>query len=277
MSVTNSTEGVHFFDLTNVLKDSVVRLKFVRETCASRLPPPMESGSVAVVDGGDNCLIRDGKFLAYQHVRSENILITPFSVQNVPPPISSYFIKLGQSNQEASGGLPITNTPTHITLSHCADLLAILYNDGVVEVWNLGTNLTPPHSHKGKREEYKVARPTNIWRRPLAEDVTGRLSPRQVVLFRRNITITVNEDWGLAILSTLTEGTIIKDVILLYFSDGERFTVALQTCGSGSLIAAPVGVWFEDFEGGFHEGMALFKAIPLTRGLILTCGLNLIS
>ena len=170
--------------------------------------------------------------------------------------MSSYCIKLAQGNREASVGLPVTNTPTHIMLSHCADLLAVLSNDGVVEVWSLGTNLTPPHLHMGKREDYKVAHPAQIWRRPLAEDIAGRLAPRQVVLFHRNITDTVHKDWGVAILSTLAEGPSIKDVIILNFPDGEMLTVALQTCGSGRLIAAPVGVWFEDLEGLLHEGMA---------------------
>ncbi|KAF8340348.1 IKI3 family-domain-containing protein [Cantharellus anzutake] len=215
-----------------ISSDIVVRLKLAWETCASRLPPPVETGSVAVIDGG-------------------NILITPFSTQNVPPPMSSYRIEVTHPAK-----LPFTTAPTHIALSHSADLLAVLHHDGGIGVWNLRTNLTPPHMHKGNRKDYNVANPIQLWERTGTEDIRGSSSSRQIALYHRETASAVDESWG--------------DVIHLYLPGGQATTIVLQTFGSGCLVVAPVGIWFENVEGVLHE-------VDVENGVLLSSSKRLAS
>ncbi|WWC91266.1 uncharacterized protein L201_006209 [Kwoniella dendrophila CBS 6074] len=100
---------------------------FVWDTYTARLPMPQDTASVAVVDG-------------------QKLLITPFRTQNTPPPMSSYHLDL-------------PSVPVHVSLSDITDSLALLFSDGLVQVWDLSTRLPDPKSGSRLRGGGKVAEP----------------------------------------------------------------------------------------------------------------------
>ncbi|KIK96350.1 hypothetical protein PAXRUDRAFT_138652 [Paxillus rubicundulus Ve08.2h10] len=113
---------------------------FTWETCAGA----NATGTVGVVDG-------------------DQLLLTPFRTQIVPPPMSSYQLKttlstiaadsLGPSSSRTFS--PHTWTPVHVSLSPTGDLLATIWQQGYVAVWSLNTRIGPS---KGK-----VMDPLPIW------------------------------------------------------------------------------------------------------------------
>ncbi|KAJ7133724.1 pol II transcription elongation factor [Mycena crocata] len=96
----------------------IIQRTYGWETCASFTRPPNDSGTVAVLDGS-------------------KILLTPFRAQNVPPPMSSYQLAL-------SSAQPLSvRTPIHASLSPSMDTLALVWEFGYLELWDLRTRLTP--------------------------------------------------------------------------------------------------------------------------------------
>ncbi|KAI0253762.1 IKI3 family-domain-containing protein [Lactifluus subvellereus] len=89
------------------------------ETCAATARFPNDTGTVAVVDGS-------------------SILLTPFRMQNVPPPMSSHRLTLRPS---PSAPFRTLSTPCHLAFSPTEDTLALLWETGYVELWNLHTRL----------------------------------------------------------------------------------------------------------------------------------------
>ncbi|KAK8843352.1 hypothetical protein IAR55_007009 [Kwoniella newhampshirensis] len=111
-----------------IIGERFVQLRtFVWDTYSARLPMPHDTASVAVVDGN-------------------RLLITPFRTQNTPPPMSSYHLSL-------------PSTPVHVSLSHTEDSAALLFSDGLVQVWDLNTRLPDPKSGSRLRGGGKVAEP----------------------------------------------------------------------------------------------------------------------
>ncbi|KAJ7072902.1 pol II transcription elongation factor [Mycena amicta] len=96
----------------------ILQRTFILETCASLTKPPNDSGTVAVLDGA-------------------KILLTPFRSQNVPPPMSSFQLALTQVTPSS------TRTPVHMTLSSVTETLALLWESGHIELWDLRTRITP--------------------------------------------------------------------------------------------------------------------------------------
>jgi elongator complex protein 1 len=89
------------------------------ETCAATAKAPNDTGTVAVVDGS-------------------SVLLTPFRMQNVPPPMSSHQLTLRPSPSAPHRTL---STPSHLAFSSSEDILAVLWETGYVELWNLRTRL----------------------------------------------------------------------------------------------------------------------------------------
>lgn len=98
----------------------LIQRKYAWDTFVSRSQPPNDSGTVAVLDGS-------------------TILLTPFRVQNVPPPMSSYQLVLA-SPPSASDFINM-KTPIHISLSSQDDILAVLWESGYLELWSLNTRI----------------------------------------------------------------------------------------------------------------------------------------
>ena len=70
------------------------------------------------------------------------LLLTPFRLQNVPPPMSSHQLAV---SPEFSRPLsePMARTPVHVTFSPENDDLAILWESGYFEIWTLHMRLVP--------------------------------------------------------------------------------------------------------------------------------------
>ncbi|KAJ7496599.1 pol II transcription elongation factor [Mycena latifolia] len=93
---------------------TIIRRTYAWETCVSSTRPPNDSGTVAVLDGS-------------------KILLTPFRIQNVPPPMSSHQLALS----------PPRPPPVHAALSPSTDMLALLWESGLLEMSALHTRLSP--------------------------------------------------------------------------------------------------------------------------------------
>ncbi|KAG1738258.1 pol II transcription elongation factor [Suillus lakei] len=100
----------------------IIQQDYAWETCAGA----NSTGCVGVIDG-------------------QKILLTPFRMQNIPPPMSSHQL-LANTPTDAdasSGGLFLSQVPPHISLSQSHDLLAAVWQQGHVMVWALQTRITP--------------------------------------------------------------------------------------------------------------------------------------
>lgn len=100
-------------------KTEIISHSYRWETCAATARAPNDTGTVAVVDGS-------------------SILLTPFRMQNVPPPMSSHRLTLCPSPSAPQRTL---STPSHLSFSSSEDILAVLWETGYVELWNLCTRL----------------------------------------------------------------------------------------------------------------------------------------
>ncbi|KAF9463531.1 pol II transcription elongation factor [Collybia nuda] len=111
----------------------IIRRTYEWDVFASISQPPIDSGAVAVLDGS-------------------NILLTPFRVQNIPPPMSSCKLTLTSRESTTSKRL---GTPIHASFSSTSDLLAILWESGRAELWSLHTRLQVGRG--------KVMGPSMVW------------------------------------------------------------------------------------------------------------------
>ncbi|KAK0226513.1 pol II transcription elongation factor [Armillaria fumosa] len=142
-------------------KSQVIRRTYAWITSSSPTAPPLDTGSVAVIDGSD-------------------ILLTPFRTQNVPPPMSSYQLAVLPEPSQVS------RIPVHVCFSHSSDLLAVLWETGYVKVWNLSTRLTPGRG--------KVMDPKKVISRTSPSAYPG--SYRQVILRSDGSLLLLGSDNG---------------------------------------------------------------------------------
>ncbi|CAE6434599.1 unnamed protein product [Rhizoctonia solani] len=134
---------------THLVEDRAI----VWETCASSSVSADSSGCVAVVDGS-------------------SILLTPFKLQNVPPPMSSFKIDLNS-----------TVTPSHLAFSADSRSLAMVLPDGLVQVWDLVIRT----GTKGK-----IAEPKVTWEGSLAngrDRIDDLICPRQIALSGSSVVV----------------------------------------------------------------------------------------
>ncbi|KAI0629477.1 IkappaB kinase complex IKAP component [Trametes polyzona] len=119
---------------------TVIQRTYSWDTYASPSQPPVDSGSVAVVDG-------------------TNILLTPFRTQNVPPPMASHTLPLQLASELQPARPKRTPVPVHAAFAAHRDLLAVLWEPGLLQVYDLKTRLGPGRG--------QVMDPTLVWSGPL--------------------------------------------------------------------------------------------------------------
>ncbi|KAF8627641.1 hypothetical protein AX15_004335 [Amanita polypyramis BW_CC] len=132
-SVTWHPENPYLLILTT--NTSIIIRIYGWDMFVSHTQPPIDSGTVAVFDGA-------------------NVFLTPFRTQNVPPPMSSYQLSLDPD----LSAVPIpckSRIPVHASFSPDADLLAVLWECGYIEYWDLRTRLGPGSG--------KVMDPIKVW------------------------------------------------------------------------------------------------------------------
>ncbi|KAF8058697.1 pol II transcription elongation factor [Lyophyllum atratum] len=140
--------------LTLTTRTGLFQRTYAWETFTSPSKPPVDSGAVAVIDG-------------------TSILLTPFRVQNVPPPMSSAQISL--SGPQPPSDQPL-RTPIYASFSSL-DTLAVLWESGYAELWSLQTRL------EGGRG--KVMDPKRTWSGSVGDDTKNA---RQILLPRSDST-----------------------------------------------------------------------------------------
>ncbi|KAG8738161.1 hypothetical protein FRC10_007220 [Ceratobasidium sp. 414] len=134
--------------------DSIEDRTFMWDTCASTSHSDESPGTVAVVDG-------------------DTILVTPFKLQNVPPPMASFKLSLSTISSAPS------SPPVHLAFSPDSRLLGLLFPNQQIQVWDLGLRTGP----KGK-----IADPRIIWSAPAIvqpstqEGGPSLIRPRQIAL-----------------------------------------------------------------------------------------------
>ncbi|TFK65584.1 IkappaB kinase complex, IKAP component [Pluteus cervinus] len=154
-SLTWHPEQVLVLRLTTT--SQIITRAYKWETYASLAAPPTDSGSVAVIDGA-------------------HLLFTPFRLQNIPPPMSSSKITLfgntlpnptpqvSESDLSANDGP--WRLPIHLAFSAVKDFIAVLWERGQLEIWDLKTRV-------GTGPRGKVMDPTLVARGSVFVDGSG--------------------------------------------------------------------------------------------------------
>ncbi|CAE7213541.1 unnamed protein product [Rhizoctonia solani] len=127
------------------------------ETYASRSTSLESPGCVAVVDGS-------------------SVLLTPFKLQNVPPPMSSFKIDLSPNA-----------TPVHLAFSPDSRSLALVHSNSI-QLWELAIRI----GTKGK-----IASPKLSWEHSFASGhnrASDLVCPRQIALLEDSI-LVLGSDW----------------------------------------------------------------------------------
>ncbi|KAH7910038.1 pol II transcription elongation factor [Hygrophoropsis aurantiaca] len=141
--------------------NQVIQRTYAWETCAGA----DDTGCVGVVDG-------------------DNVLLTLFRTQNVPPPMSSHqlsIVSACHSKTESQPTPSFSRPPAQVALSHSHDLLGAIWEQGNVAIWDLHTRLS---QSRGKPME-----PVVLWSGDLSSG-EGWIS-RQIVLSARKEQVAV--------------------------------------------------------------------------------------
>lgn len=86
----------------------------------------------------------------------------------------------------ASYTIALQSTPVHVSFSNYDDALAVLYNDGMAQVWELHTRLPDPKLGSRIRGGGKVAEPGIRWEGTLAPDERNAIWISKQVALERN-------------------------------------------------------------------------------------------
>jgi len=128
------------------------------------------------------------------------LLLTPFRSQNVPPPMSSFQLPL--SPDISSKVHTPTKTPIYVTFCPTNDAMAILWEHGFVELWDLKTRLLPGPG--------KIMDPSKVW--------SGSISDKPDLLWKQ-LAVAYN---GSYTITTLGTGSgVQKDLVsVIRINDG---------------------------------------------------------
>ncbi|KAM5537957.1 hypothetical protein V8D89_008433 [Ganoderma adspersum] len=200
----------------------VIQRTYVWDTVGSPSKPPVDSGSIAVIDGA-------------------SVLLTPFRMQNVPPPMSTHSLSLKLPSTTLPGILKRSAVPIHAAFASATDLLAVLWEPGILEVFDLKTRLGPGRG--------KVIDPVSVWSGTVGEGAGG--SYRQVVFDQ-----TVLEDNAirLGILgSKSSNGDLTDAVSIVDILGGERKSTEVALPAHNGRLVPAQGIFWESPDGHLYE------------------------
>ena len=135
------------------------------------------------------------------------LLLTPFRSQNVPPPMSSFQLPL--SPDIPSQVHTPTKIPIYVTFCPTNDAMAILWEHGLVELWDLRTRLLPGPG--------KIMDPSKIW--------SGSISDKPDLLWRQSA-VAYN---GSYIITTLGTGSGAQKDLVSVITISDRNVVSKTT------------------------------------------------
>ncbi|CAK5281923.1 unnamed protein product [Mycena citricolor] len=173
---------------------SIIQRIYGWETWSSPSSPPNDSGTVAVLDGS-------------------KVLLTPFRSQNVPPPMSSYQQMLSINPEQP------TRIPVHLSLSPENETLAVLWESGYLELWDLNTRIAPGPS--------KIMDPAQIF----AESVGRADIPSRQVIVSSDRVFILGSRAGCDVVTSLVIGK--SDVTT---SDMQSANGRLVPCASSAPV-----------------------------------------
>lgn len=168
--------------------------------------------------------------------------MTPFRLQNVPPPMSSYKI-----DRDTSGIAP----PIHLSLCPNVDALALLYPGAQVELWLLNT---------AQDSKTTAANPAKLW----TGEIPGNFSSiREVLAWRDD---KAPEEWFIAILGHPMEGRH-DAVVVAAMRHGvltEDYETSLPATGKGRIFYLEGGeLAWEAEDGQVLKGF--FNRVPCEK------------
>ncbi|KAG9221313.1 hypothetical protein CCMSSC00406_0009424 [Pleurotus cornucopiae] len=200
-----------------------VERTYTWDTSSSHSQPPNDTGSVAVIDGS-------------------KILLTPFRMQNVPPPMSSLQLDL-----VASTSLHPIQVPVHTAFCVTKDVLAVLWESGFVEVWNLNTRLEQGYG--------PVMKPSQVWAGKFdycskAHQIVAQEGPDNTL---RLLILGVTDNGMDVLVDVSVEGGAVN-------------AKAPRSIGmrSGRLITSDAGILYQSATGEVQEGKC-FHRLNLAR------------
>ncbi|TBU27865.1 IkappaB kinase complex IKAP component [Dichomitus squalens] len=199
--------------------NEIIQRTYAWDIISSPSKPPVDSGTVAVVDGA-------------------SLLLTPFRTQNVPPPMSAHSLSLRFPTSSLPGILKRSPTPIHAAFASSRDLLAVLWEPGVLEVYDLKTRLGAGRG--------KVMDPVSLWAGPVRGDGSSN-SHRQVVFDHSADSETAVR---LAVLGSGSASDVVT-ILELQSSESRTAEVLLPT-HNGRLVAGQ-GIFWEAPDGQLHE------------------------
>lgn len=211
----------------------IIRRTYAWETFASSSFPPNDSGSVAVLDGG--------KFLLWDvgasrlTVNLDKILLTPFRLQNIPPPMSSHQLSVGCKDDNKS-----LDAPVHISFSSAQDILGVLWESGRIELWDLHTRL---ESGRGK-----VMGPILTW--------SGTVEPskRQIAVTTSGALIPEKSLARVTILGSDLQGSDVVEVIeILSDLTAKNHSIVMPSQG-GRLVSSDDAIYWQASNGAIYQG-----------------------
>ncbi|TFK88053.1 IkappaB kinase complex IKAP component [Polyporus arcularius HHB13444] len=190
----------------------VIQRTYAWDTLASPSRPPADSGSVAVVDG-------------------TSLLLTPFRTQNIPPPMSSHELPLKVPDVSLPSLLRRSPAPVYAAFASHSDVLAALWESGIVEIFDLKTRLGPGRG--------KVLDPVSVWSGVL--EGAGSRSYRQAVFDQ---SISPEGAMRLAFLGADPSGDT-HDILCVLDIEGQesKQTVVPLPARNGRLIAGLGFLW----------------------------------
>ncbi|KAI1786336.1 IkappaB kinase complex IKAP component [Ganoderma leucocontextum] len=200
----------------------VIQRTYAWDTIGSPSKPPVDSGSIAVVDG-------------------TNLLLTPFRTQNVPPPMSTHSLSVELPSTTLPDILKRSAVPIHAAFASASDLLAVLWEPGVLDVFDLKTRLGPGRG--------KVIDPVSVSSGRVREGAAG--SYRQVVFDQ-----TAREDDAirLGILgSRSSNGELTDAVFIVDILGGEKKTTEVALPAHNGRLIPAQGIFWQSPEGRIYE------------------------
>jgi elongator complex protein 1 len=162
------------------------------------------------------------------------MLLTPFRTQNIPPPMSSHQLVATSPDH------PGSSVPIHASFLDKHDVLAVLFENGLIRVWDLHTRVGPG---KGKVLNPELLREDQI------EMSTVPTSQRQVIFLHRTEEPATDKlvNWTMAVLGRREDG---EDVAFAY---GTEYVMPKQ---NGRLVVgSPHGsLWWQSASGRLEDG-----------------------
>ena len=182
----------------------------------------------------------------------------------MPPPMSTHSLSLKLPSTTLPGILKRSAVPVHAAFASATDLLAVLWEPGILEIFDLKTRLGPGRG--------KVMNPVSVWSGTVNEDARG--SYRQVVFDQ---TILEDNAMRLGILgSKPSNGDLTDAVLIVDILGGERKSTEVALPAHNGRLVPAQGLFWESPEGHLYEGKRIYAAvrIPLMFTTVLVNGEN---